>query len=146
MKTAPASGKRGGQYYVLGTYLGLAGALLGMIVLFSLLSNHFLSYDTFSTLANQIPDLMVLAVGMTFVLIIGGIDLSVGSVLALAASTVSVAILGWGWGVVPAALLGMACAARWPAPSPVPSRWPGAFRHSSCPWAFWKWPGAWPTR
>jgi ABC-type xylose transport system permease subunit len=44
---------------------------------------------------------MVLAVGMTFVLIIGGIDLSVGSVLALAASTVSVAILGWGWSVLP---------------------------------------------
>jgi len=65
MKTAPASGKRGGHYYGLGTYLGLAGALLGMIVLFSLLSSHFLSYDTFSTLANQIPDLMVLAVGIS---------------------------------------------------------------------------------
>ena len=48
---------------------------------------------------------------MTFILIIGGIDLSVGSVLALAASAVSVAILGWGWSVVPAAILGMACAA-----------------------------------
>ena len=32
-------------------------------------------------------------------------------VLALAASTVSVAILGWGWGVLPSALLGMAVAA-----------------------------------
>ena len=82
-----------------------------MIVLFSFLSSHFLSYATFSTLANQIPDLMVLAVGMTFVLIIGGIDLSVGSVLALAASAVSVAILGWGWSPLPAALLGMAVAA-----------------------------------
>lgn len=82
-----------------------------MIALFSVLSSHFLSYNTFSTLANQIPDLMVLAVGMTFVLIIGGIDLSVGSVLALAASTVSVAILGWGWSVLPSALLGMAVAA-----------------------------------
>ncbi|EGH34489.1 aminopeptidase P, partial [Pseudomonas syringae pv. japonica str. M301072] len=44
---------------------GLAGALLVMIVLFSLLSDHFLSYQTFSMLANQIPDLMVLSVGMT---------------------------------------------------------------------------------
>ncbi|MCQ9423281.1 ABC transporter permease [Pseudomonas sp. LJDD11] len=102
--------RRGAHYFGLGTYLGLAGALLAMVVLFSLLSEHFLSYQTFSTLANQIPDLMVLAVGMTLVLIIGGIDLSVGSVLALAASAVSVAILGWGWSVVPAALLGMACA------------------------------------
>ncbi len=93
--------------------------LLAMVVLFSFLSSHFLSYGTFSTLANQIPDLMVLAVGMTFVLIIGGIDLSVGSVLALAASTVSVAILGWGWSVLPAALLGMAAAALRRRPSPV---------------------------
>lgn len=106
-----AAGKRSAAHCALGTWLGLAGVLLAMVVLFSVLSSHFLSYATFSTLANQIPDLMVLAVGMTFVLIIGGIDLSVGSVLALAASVVSVAILGWGWGVLPAALLGMACAA-----------------------------------
>ena len=111
MKTASAVAKSNGNFYGLGTYLGLAGALLAMVALFSVLSSHFLSYDTFSTLANQIPDLMVLAVGMTFILIIGGIDLSVGSVLALAASTVSVAILGWGWSVWPSALLGMAVAA-----------------------------------
>src|SRR6201996_8733635 len=92
-------------------YLGLLGALLGMIVLFSLLSSHFLTYDTFSTIANQIPDLVVMSVGMTFVLIIAGIDLSVGSVLALGASVVSVVALKWGWGPVPAALLGVVAAA-----------------------------------
>lgn len=92
------------------TYLGLGAALLALVILFSTLSSHFLSYSTFSMLANQIPDLMVLAVGMTFVLIIGGIDLSVGSVLALAASAVSVAMLGWGWGALPAAALGLLCA------------------------------------
>ncbi len=82
-----------------------------MIVLFSLLSSHFLTYDTFSTIANQIPDLVVMSVGMTFVLIIAGIDLSVGSVLALGASVVSVAALKWGWGPLPSALLGVAAAA-----------------------------------
>ena len=111
MKATLVPQKNAHNYYGTGTYLGLAGALLAMIILFSSLSDHFFSYDTLSTLANQIPDLMVLSVGMTFVLIIGGIDLSVGSVLALAASAVSVAILGWGWGVMPAALLGMGCAA-----------------------------------
>jgi ribose transport system permease protein len=112
MTTSSATAsKRSGTHQGLGTYLGLAGALLAMIVLFSSLSSHFLSYATFTTLANQIPDLMVLAVGMTLVLIIGGIDLSVGSVLALAAAVVSVATLGFGWGILPAALLGMACAA-----------------------------------
>lgn len=108
---AAHAGKRATSQLTLATYLGLASALLGMVVLFSLLSSHFLSYATFSTLANQIPDLMVLAVGMTFVLIIGGIDLSVGSVLALAGSVVSVAMLGWGWSVLPAVLAGMGCAA-----------------------------------
>ncbi|MBD1553824.1 ABC transporter permease [Pseudomonas typographi] len=108
---APAPARHRASLAVLGTYLGLAAALLILIVLFSCLSSHFWSYSTFSTIANQIPDLMVLAVGMTFVLIIGGIDLSVGSVLALAASALSVAILSWGWGPLPAGLLGLACAA-----------------------------------
>ena len=107
----PAAPKRSSSVSGLGTYLGLAGALLAMIVLFSAMSSHFLSYNTFTTLANQIPDLMVLSVGMTLILIIGGIDLSVGSVLALAASVVSVATLNWGWGIFPAAALGMVCAA-----------------------------------
>jgi ribose transport system permease protein len=106
-----ASGKPAGTRLGFSNYLGLAGALLAMIVLFSLLSSHFLTYDTFSTIANQIPDLVVMSVGMTFVLIIAGIDLSVGSVLALGASVVSVAALKWGWGPLPSALLGVAAAA-----------------------------------
>ncbi|AOI53553.1 ABC transporter permease [Burkholderia thailandensis] len=95
----------------LSNYVGLALALIALIALFSTLSSHFLTYDTFSTIANQIPDLVVLSVGMTFVLIIAGIDLSVGSVLALAASVVSVAALRWQWPPLAAALIGVAAAA-----------------------------------
>ena len=75
----------------LGTYIGLAVVLIGMVALFSSLSEYFLTVETFVTIANEIPALAVMAVGMTFVLIIAGIDLSVGSVLALGASVVSVA-------------------------------------------------------
>jgi ribose transport system permease protein len=103
--------KPGGTRLGLSNYLGLAGALAVMVGLFSMLSSHFLTYDTFSTIANQIPDLVVMSVGMTFVLIVAGIDLSVGSVLALSASVVSVAALQWHWPPVPAALAGMAAAA-----------------------------------
>ncbi|SQK96928.1 membrane protein component of ABC ribose transporter [Pseudomonas aeruginosa] len=142
---AAAPTLRRGNYFGLGTYLGLASALLAMIALFSALSSHFLSYGTFLAIANQIPDLVVLAVGMTFILIVGGIDLSVGSVLALAASAVSLATLGWGWGVLPAAMLGMACATlagcvtgsitvAWRIPSFIVSL--------GC----WRWPVGWPTR
>ena len=45
MNTAVTAGKRSGNFYGLGTYLGLAGALLAMVALFSVLSSHFLSYD-----------------------------------------------------------------------------------------------------
>lgn len=73
-------------------YPGLLGALLVLIIFFGLQSEYFWSVLTFTTLANQIPALTVIAVGMTFVLVIAGIDLSVGSVMALAGAVVGVLI------------------------------------------------------
>src|ERR1700760_279964 len=58
---APKSTKGVGTRLGLSNYLGLAGALAAMIALFSVLSTHFLTYDTFSTIANQIPDLVVMS-------------------------------------------------------------------------------------
>ncbi|AVS75703.1 ABC transporter permease [Paracidovorax cattleyae] len=92
----------------LGTYLGLAAVLAGMVALFSWLSDFFWSAETFVTIANEIPALAVMAVGMTFVLIIAGIDLSVGSVMALSAATSAAAILQWSWSVPAAAALALA--------------------------------------
>ncbi len=88
-------------------YFGLLGVLAGLIVLFGVLSENFLAPRTFFTLANQIPDLTVIAVGMTFVLIIAGIDLSVGSVLALSSAALGVAMADWGWPIALAAPLGV---------------------------------------
>ncbi|WP_017760055.1 ABC transporter permease [Pseudacidovorax intermedius] len=92
----------------LGTYLGLAAVLIGMVVLFSSLSEYFFTAETFITIANEVPALTVMAVGMTFVLIIAGIDLSVGSVLALSAAVTAAAILQWKLAVPAAAALGLA--------------------------------------
>jgi ribose transport system permease protein len=103
----PTSGTRAALGMSLGTIGGLLLALAAMLVLFSTLSPTFFSLPTFTTIANEIPDLLVMAVGMTFILMIGGIDLSVGSVLALAASVLSVAMTQLGWGVLPAALAGV---------------------------------------
>lgn len=95
----------------LGTYLGLLGTLVLLIAVFSFASGHFLTARTFTTIANEIPDLLVLAVGMTFVLMIGGIDLSVGSVVALAGAVTGLAATHWGWPPWGAALLGIGAAA-----------------------------------
>ncbi|WP_020395090.1 ABC transporter permease [Thiolinea disciformis] len=89
------------------TYLGLFLVLLALIAFFSLKSEYFWSSDTFVTIANEIPGLAVMAVGMTFVLIIAGIDLSVGSVLALSAAVSAVAILQWSWSPVVAGLFAL---------------------------------------
>ncbi|MCS4511541.1 ABC transporter permease [Xylophilus ampelinus] len=102
---APAAGPLRGQ---LGTYVGLTVVLLGMVALFGSLSEYFLTRETFVTIANEIPALAVMAVGMTFVLIIAGIDLSVGSVLALSAAVTAAAILQWKLSVPAAAALGLA--------------------------------------
>ena len=77
-------------------YLGLLSVLVGLIVLFSLRSEHFFSLITFTTLANQLPTLTVIAVGMTFVLIVAGIDLSVGSVMAFSGAMLGVALIDMG--------------------------------------------------
>lgn len=88
-------------------YLGLLLVLVFLVALFSSLSEHFFTLQTLATVANQIPDLTVIAVGMTLVLIIGGIDLSVGSVLALGAAVLGVAMVDWQWPVWAAAALGL---------------------------------------
>jgi ribose transport system permease protein len=76
-------------------FLGLAAVLVVLIGLFSALSDHFFSRITFTTLANQVPALTVIAVGMTLVLISGGIDLSVGSVMALGSAILALATVEW---------------------------------------------------
>jgi ribose transport system permease protein len=80
-------------------------AWVGLLVLFGLLSENFLTAATFRTLANSIPTLMVVSAGMTLVLLIGGIDLSVGSVLGLCGALLGVATVNWHWSIWSAGLL-----------------------------------------
>lgn len=65
-------------------YLGLIVALCVLIITFSLTSEHFFQLSTAITISNRLPELTLVAVGMTFVMIIGGIDLSVGALMAQA--------------------------------------------------------------
>ncbi|WGF89737.1 ABC transporter permease [Marinivivus vitaminiproducens] len=72
---------------------GVAGPLIGLLLLcigFSIASEYFLSIRNGLNILDQVTVLGILAIGMTMVIIIGGIDLSVGSVLAL-----SMMMMGW---------------------------------------------------
>ena len=65
---------------------GATGPLIGLVLLcvfLSLTTETFLTLRNFLNVMDQITVLGVMAIGMTLVILIGGIDLSVGSVLAL---------------------------------------------------------------
>ncbi len=86
-----------GGFKRFGEYAALLVVWLGLLLLFGLLSDNFLSARTLGALANRIPALTAVAAGMTLVLIIGGIDLSVGSVLGLCGAVLGVALVDWQW-------------------------------------------------
>jgi ribose transport system permease protein len=67
---------------VLGSQIGIGLALLCEIILFALLSPHFLTADNLLNVSLQVSITAIIAVGMTFVILTNGIDLSVGSVVA----------------------------------------------------------------
>jgi len=72
---------------------GAQGPLIGLILLcvgFAFSTDVFLTLRNALNVLDQVTTLGVLALGMTGVIIIGGIDLSVGSILAL-----SIMVLGW---------------------------------------------------
>jgi ribose/xylose/arabinose/galactoside ABC-type transport system permease subunit len=83
---------------------GVAFVLLIVFVFFSVRAPHFATSGNLLTLARQYAEVALVSVGMTFVILIGGIDLSVGSVAGLAGmavglianhgSSVSLAVVG----------------------------------------------------
>jgi putative xylitol transport system permease protein len=63
----------------------MMAAFAVMVAVFSALSPVFLTVGNFINIANQTAIISVLAFGMTLVMLSGGIDLSVGSIVSLAA-------------------------------------------------------------
>jgi ribose transport system permease protein len=81
----------------------ILGVLVVIVLAFSLAAGgKFLSTSNFSLISQNIAVWAVLGVGMTFVIITSGIDLSIGSVLvfsSVVAAKIMQAIGGDGWGV-----------------------------------------------
>jgi len=63
-------------------FAALAGLLI-LVLVFSLTSNAFFSVGNAMTVSLQVSTIVYLGIGATLVILTGGIDLSVGSVLAL---------------------------------------------------------------
>jgi simple sugar transport system permease protein/ribose transport system permease protein len=88
------------------TYGALA-ALVLLLVFNSLFTPNFFDFNNFRNILLQVSPTVLVAVGMTYVIATGGIDLSVGSVMAIAGAVAAVSL---GTGAIPAVLLGLLAA------------------------------------
>jgi len=75
---------------ILGNY-GIIFVLIALVIIFSSLSPRFLMTDNIFNILRQVSIVGIISVGMTFVMITGGIDLSCGSIAG--AACVGAAIL-----------------------------------------------------
>lgn len=77
-------------------YGGISSGLIALIVLFSFLSESFLTTNNLTNVVLQVSIIAITAFGMTYVLLLGDIDLSVGSTIALIGT---LAVLGLSFGI-----------------------------------------------
>ncbi|MEH2324619.1 MAG: ribose ABC transporter permease [Nostoc sp.] len=86
---------------------GILPILIIICILFAFLSPNFLTAGNIVNILRQSSINIVLATGMTFVILTGGIDLSVGSILGVSAVVALLVSLlpALSWAAVPAALL-----------------------------------------
>ncbi len=95
------------------TVIGPILALVVLIVVGALMNSNFLSYGNITNVLSRSAFIGIIAVGMTFVITAGGLDLSVGSMAAFIAGlmilVMNAALPSMGIGI-PIILLGMATA------------------------------------
>ena len=80
--------------------------LLFVFVFFSVLTKTFLSTKNLLNICRQVSMTGICAVGMTMVLLTGGIDISIGSIIALSGVVSAKLINDLGFGIFPAMVVG----------------------------------------
>jgi ribose transport system permease protein len=86
--------------------VGMLPVLILICIGFQLATGKFISARNLAIVTQQASINIVLAAGMTFVILTGGIDLSVGAVLAVAAVVaVAMSLTGLAWLAIPTALI-----------------------------------------
>lgn len=91
---------------------GILLMLIALVVFFSLASPNFMTVGTMVTILKQIMIIGIVSIGGAFVILTGGIDLSVGSVAAVSAVTAAI-LMQSGVPVIVACLLTVAISAAY---------------------------------
>ena len=84
---------------------------LAMFIIFSLTAEHFFTLQNMQNILRQVSITAVVAIGMTLVILIGGIDLSVGAVVLFSAAVMNSLLFNEVMPAVPAIIVGLAAAA-----------------------------------
>ncbi|MHB9093731.1 MAG: ABC transporter permease [Eubacteriales bacterium] len=90
----------------LGNIRGLILGLTALIILFSYKSQYFLSSSNLIAVSDQITIIGILSIGMTFVILSGGIDLAVGSIVAMSGVIITY-FMSTGFGLYSSVLMGI---------------------------------------
>ncbi|MGO1469359.1 MULTISPECIES: ABC transporter permease [Bacillota] len=77
---------------------------IGLLIFFSIKNPKFMSFANITNILRQISVIGIATVGMTMIIITGGIDLSIGSTIALT-SVIMAKLLVSGIGIIPAILI-----------------------------------------
>lgn len=81
--------------------------IIALIIIFTLLNPVFLSVYNFMNIVRQIAMVGIISVGFTFVLIGGGLDLSVGAQIAFMNVCVATMITNWGFSPIISVIVGL---------------------------------------
>ncbi len=73
------------------------GSLIILVIVFSILSQYFLTFENILTILISTCVTGILAIGTTFVIITGAFDLSLGTVMTLSTVMMGTAVIKWGW-------------------------------------------------
>jgi ribose transport system permease protein len=95
---------------VITTEMTLLFVFAGVVIVFTILSRYFFTLDNFMKIGLYTAQMGVLSTGMTMALLSGGLDISVGSMMALV-GMVCATQLERGTGAFPTVLLGLAVGA-----------------------------------
>lgn len=90
--------------------MGILGALLVLCLILTIASRHFLTSANLLNVLQQISINFTIAIGMSFIILLGGIDLSVGSNTAFCGLIIGILIKNVHLGVGLSILIGILCA------------------------------------
>ena len=85
-------------------YGGILVALVLLCVIFSMANGRFMTVANLTNILQQVAVVAIAAFGMTWVILLGEIDLSIGSIIAVAGMA-GAQVLAFGWGFGPALAL-----------------------------------------